>query len=591
MLATAYVRSIMSRLRKMIATTLGVVVILSATIVSAPALAATVNLTVSQGSINSIDAEYPSNFIELGTNTTTLSVQLPAEATGMNLDRLTWVLSSFTDNIGAAVTPVATSFDIAIPSGFLIDGEESYLQIYIAANNGPYFGDFSDSFYLATTIPVISSSTATVNAAFTRAAASEFHVGRAYTFSGDQTNVPVNWGDSIVLSGAAGLWSTGAENWSESAFEVDLDSADLSSEGGVQTFLEGSTLISPDGSTMTIELPASAAAVNWSTDSYLRVRIFESPSYLAANQLDIPINFYPSQRLSGGDRFATAARVSGEFETADVVYVANGRNYPDALSAAPAAAHAGGPLLLTDANALPYATEQEILRLQPARIVVVGGTSVISSSVEAELDALFADDDDVVRMAGADRYETSRLVTADAFGSATNAFLATGTNFPDALAASAAAAHLSGPVVLVPGTASSVDQATLDLLIALGVSNVYLAGGTSVVSSAIESQLAGVFSSVLRKAGEGRYATSIAINSLFSPTEDTVYLAVGTGYADALAGAALAGVQDAPLFTVPGNCVPSELLDAISGLGATKVVLLGGIGVLNTNVGNLVSCG
>ena len=81
----------------------------------------------------------------------------------------------------------------------------------------------------------------------------------------------------------------------------------------------------------------------------------------------------------------------------------------------------------------------------------------------------------------------------------------------------------------------------------------------------------------------------VAINELFK-TSDTVYLAAGTGYADALAGAALAGVNDAPLFTVPGNCVPQAVLDAIDDLGATNIVLLGGIGTLSPAVGELTPC-
>jgi hypothetical protein len=59
-----------------------------------------------------------------------------------------------------------------------------------------------------------------------------------------------------------------------------------------------------------------------------------------------------------------------------------------------------------------------------------------------------------------------------------------------------------------------------------------------------------------------------------------VYLAVGTGFADALSGAALAGSTSSPLYVVPSTCVPSGVLQEISDLGATKVVLLRGTAVL-----------
>ena len=111
------------------------------------------------------------------------------------------------------------------------------------------------------------------------------------------------------------------------------------------------------------------------------------------------------QRLSGGDRFATSVAISGEFAAdVPVVYVATGLNYPDALSAAPAAAAQGGPLLLTEPGARPDGVLREIERLAPAKIVVVGGVAAVSTVVYGELAQLAPM---VRRDSGADRYETS----------------------------------------------------------------------------------------------------------------------------------------------------------------------------------------
>ncbi len=301
----------------------------------------------------------------------------------------------------------------------------------------------------------------------------------------------------------------------------------------------------------------------------------------------------PTTRIAGPNRFSTSAAVAQKFATADVVYVANGRNYPDALSAAPAAAHQGGPLLLTEQGSLPGVIAAEIVRLDPTTIVVVGGDAVVSPAVEAALEAL-QPGNQVYRIAGANRYETSRMVTAYAFPSgAATAFVATGTNFPDALSASAAAGHYGGPVILTYGPATSIDADTLTLLDTLNTTEVLLAGGTGVVSAGIETSLNTLFgdANVRRLAGANRYGTSIAINTDTFVTSTTVYLAVGTGYADALSGAALAGKNDSPLFVVPGTCVPQATLDAIAAFGATDIVLLGGTGVLSPSVANLTSCG
>ena len=298
-------------------------------------------------------------------------------------------------------------------------------------------------------------------------------------------------------------------------------------------------------------------------------------------------------RLAGSDRFATSAEVAKEYEPFSdgegVVYVANGLGYPDALSAAPAAAFRGAPLLLTLRDSLPASVRAQIVRLSPEVIVIAGGAGVVSAAVETELRTLAPT---VERHAGSDRYETSRVLTQNAFGEAgaLNVFLATGRGFPDALAASAAAGRFAAPVVLVDGAGSSVPQITRDLLTDLGAEQLFIAGGSGVVSEAIRTSLSGVGFSVTRLSGPNRYATSEAINNFSFATSQTVFLAVGTGYADALAGAALAGNVDAPLFVVPGNCVPQGVLDQIADLGATEVRLLGGAGSLSANVANLTRC-
>jgi putative cell wall-binding protein len=316
-------------------------------------------------------------------------------------------------------------------------------------------------------------------------------------------------------------------------------------------------------------------------------------SYLLLNA-PLTVGVLPdAERISGADRFATAAAVAEEFAEADVVFVANGRNYPDALSAAPAAAFLAAPLLLTERDSLPGVIAEQIQRLGPDRIVVVGGTGVISTSVASQLEALLPGTQ-VDRLGGADRYETSRVVTADAFGDtgAADAFIATGTNFPDALSASAAAGAKSAPVILVNGSAPTLDLPTLDLLDDLGVDQAYLAGGPAVVSNGILGQLAILLGdgNATRLAGPDRYGTSIAINTSVFDESDVVYLAVGTGYADALAGAALAGKNLAPLFIVPGTCVPQLVLDAIVSFGADEVVLLGGVNALSSAVAELTPC-
>ncbi|GAA3891178.1 hypothetical protein GCM10022381_36370 [Leifsonia kafniensis] len=296
-------------------------------------------------------------------------------------------------------------------------------------------------------------------------------------------------------------------------------------------------------------------------------------------------------RLAGADRFGTAIQVSKQFAAGvSRVYVANGWNFPDALSAGPAAAHFASPVLLTEAGSLPAAVKAEIQRLQPSTIVVVGGTAVVSDSVLNQLKALGA----TVRIGGADRYATSQLIAQNAFssGSATTAYVASGLNFPDALASAPGAARFAGPVVLVPGNAGAIDTGTVTLLKNLGTTTVKIAGGAAAVSTGIENSLKTSFgaAAVKRFAGSDRYGTAIAINHDAFATSDTVYLATGSGYADAIVGGALAGTKAGPLYLTASTCVLGSVGADIARVAATKAVLFGGEAVLTSGVQNMVPC-
>lgn len=185
-----------------------------------------------------------------------------------------------------------------------------------------------------------------------------------------------------------------------------------------------------------------------------------------------------STRIAGADRYATAAAVVGAaFPAAPVVVVASGDGFADALSGGASAAARDGAILLVRQSSIPTATRAQLDRLRPAKIVISGGPSVVSTAVEIELRTYSAT---VVRRSGADRYATAVAVSQDAFPSgAGTAFVATGLSFPDALAGVAAAGVRNAPILLVPGTALPVGVAAeLDRL---DPDDVFLLGGESVV--------------------------------------------------------------------------------------------------------------
>ncbi len=297
-----------------------------------------------------------------------------------------------------------------------------------------------------------------------------------------------------------------------------------------------------------------------------------------------------STRISGEDRYSTAIAISqATYKSAGipVAYVTTGQNFPDALSAAPAAAKQGGPLLLTYAFGVPSTTIDELKRLKPAKIMVVGGTAAVDATAFAQLKAVQSN---IERVSGVDRYETSRLLTAKVFPKVTSAYLATGANFPDALSASAAAGSKQIPVVLVDGALPSLGSTTVNLLKGMGTTSVKIAGGTAAVSAGIEKSVQANNISTQRLSADDRYGTSIAINQDAFSTADTVFVATGESFPDALAGAAAAGKLGSPLFVTLPACVPGSMRSEFGALSMSSLTLLGGPSALNDRVAFLTVC-
>ncbi len=182
------------------------------------------------------------------------------------------------------------------------------------------------------------------------------------------------------------------------------------------------------------------------------------------------------RRLAGADRYATAAAISAASfgPGVAVAYVATGANFPDALAGSAAAGSAGAPVLLVTRDTIPTATATELGRLKPARIVVLGGAGVVTDAVKAALARYTAGS--VSRLAGADRYATAAAISAASFGPGVAvAYVATGANFPDALAGSAAAGSAGAPVLLV--TRDTIPTATATELGRLKPARIVVLGG------------------------------------------------------------------------------------------------------------------
>ncbi len=299
-------------------------------------------------------------------------------------------------------------------------------------------------------------------------------------------------------------------------------------------------------------------------------------------------------RAAGSSRLETATEISRATYPggADVVVIAKAGDYPDALAGAPLSIHEGGPLLLSSSTELSGVTEAEINRLGATRAILLGGDAALSPAVKARLETLGLT---VERVAGANRYDTAALVS-DRIG-ATEAVVVEGANanpsrgWPDAVAASSWAASTGRAILLVTATRVPTETAAaLD-----GMANVAVVGGEGAVPAAIYNEVDDRAGTVERIAGTSRYATSALVaersvadgNSL-----DVVWLATGTGFADALTAGPAAALTDGVLLLIHGSTpgAGAETYEFLSDNAADigSVFLVGGVGAISEDVADAV---
>jgi Putative cell wall-binding domain len=263
-------------------------------------------------------------------------------------------------------------------------------------------------------------------------------------------------------------------------------------------------------------------------------------------------------KLAGSNRYATAALVSKQCfpSISNTVILAAGDSYADSLVSAPLANAFNAPVLLTYKDMLPDATVKEMSRLGAAKAYLIGGEGVISKKVEDQLKAKGITPLRIHSSYVPDRYGTAVYVSANmdiARGKApTDVFIAYANGYADTLAVSSIAAMKNAPILYINGS-GLLDGSTKYYLDSIKgtLKNIYIIGGTGVISSKAESTLA-PYGTVKRLAGSNRYDTCVAVNNYFSSilSGKSVCLTTGQNYPDALSGGVLAAKNKAPMMIV-----------------------------------------
>lgn len=308
-------------------------------------------------------------------------------------------------------------------------------------------------------------------------------------------------------------------------------------------------------------------------------------------------------RLAGSNRVATSIALS-QAEWPDdsrAVVIVPAGSHAEALVAAPLAGLIDSPVLLSGADGLEDAVIEEIVRLDPLSAYVIGDEGQLSAQVMDDLEDIgvrFR-----ARLEADDRYELSAVVADDiasyqeparidrvylALGDADDASRA----WPDALSASALAAHDHAPVLLTEG--DHLPDAVADLLTEYRPDEVVVIGGTAAIRDAVAEEAAELADAELvRIAGVTRYATSAAVADVARDAgldDDDVWVATGLDFPDALAAGPAAARSGSPLLLIDGRN-PAGAPASTDWLGrhAEGLKVVGGTAVITEDVVDALS--
>ena len=365
--------------------------------------------------------------------------------------------------------------------------------------------------------------------------------------------------------------------------------------------------IAQDFSKVTWAAPASYSVVSYNFEDTVSTTNFRKIGHYAGT---VKQNRALVQRLSGNDRYDTMGEIVDESYPAgtdpSTVVVASGDNFPDALAASGLSGLVDGPIVLTNSYRLSARADGELSRLNPAKVIIVGGESAVSDAVKSQIENKVARNAKVVRVAGDTRRDTANEIFTNAKKlsgmdwSSKTAIIATGENFTDALSISAFARLHNAPVFL--SGKSGLDASTVRDIKGYGFKSVIIAGGPSAVPGNVIGQLktAGIKeSNVTRLGGATRYQTSLEIAKYATGVTDdpmvtvTPVFATGENFPDALAGGVLAETKHNPLILVsPDTSVNHEALNWINSRnpdGAESAYVLGGENAVSTAVSDDIS--
>jgi hypothetical protein len=259
------------------------------------------------------------------------------------------------------------------------------------------------------------------------------------------------------------------------------------------------------------------------------------------------------KRVAGTDRYGTAVAIADQLGDPTTVFEATGSNFPDALAGVPAAIKTGGAILLTNGKQQAPATAAYLAAHPGGTLYALGGPAATA-------------DPSATALAGDDRFATAVEVAEQFFPDSTTVGVATGFNFPDALAAGPDLAAKNAPLLLVPSAGALADAPTFHLLAVSDITTKALVfGGAVSVSDDMAAQVGNLVGALARAKAADSTAAYSGEFGVIGRTE-TIQGLTGnsTLVVDGATGDMTEYIQGSSTVTVPAGAPPRVQLAALA---------------------------
>ncbi|AXU28907.1 TPA: cell wall-binding protein Cwp10 [Clostridioides difficile] len=288
------------------------------------------------------------------------------------------------------------------------------------------------------------------------------------------------------------------------------------------------------------------------------------------------------KKLKGADRFETAVKISQSGWTkSDTVVIVNGedKSMVDGLTATPLASVKNSPILLSSNEKLPQKTVEELKRLNPSKVIVIGGNNSMPNSVVEAIKAVNSKIS-VQRISGDTRYQTSINIAKeiDKTNNVSKLYIGAGNGEADSLSIASLAGKEKTPIVLTQK--DGVDNEAEQFIKSNKVSNIYFIGGIEKISNKAIEQVGKIVNKDIsnnRVAGQTRQETNAkVIDKFYSQSKlDGVVVANQDKLIDALAVGPLAAKNNSPVILAT-NTLDKSQESSLKGKNSSKLFEVGG---------------